>query len=161
MQVGRDLLVINLSSQSDASDLLGGMQPVQVGSSLVALSQTFAELLQATYPSGKNADFIARVHKFVRDKKWTKLLHAFDVALEKVRLGGRCHVSMPMHHSMSKLLQLTTGIVEAGCDSIVNAIDLLFCGLSIVASMMAVHIKCSSVCRCFCTGVQVNGFSNA
>eukprot|EP00892_Ulva_mutabilis_P006637 jgi/Ulvmu1/4345/UM002_0069.1 len=93
MQVGRDLLVINLSSQSDASDLLGGMKPVQVGASLVPLSQTFAQLLQATYPTGKNAEFLARVHKFVHDKKWSKLLQAFDVALKKVYLCDRRHVS--------------------------------------------------------------------
>lgn len=78
--------MINLSSQSDASDLLGGMKPVQVGSSLVALSQTFALLLKATYPTGKNAEFLARVHKFVRDQNWTKLLQAFEVALKKVCL---------------------------------------------------------------------------
>lgn len=87
VQVGRELLVINLSSQSDASDLLGGMKPVQIGSSLVALSQTFTQLLQATYPTGKNAEFLARVHKFVREKKWARLLQAFEVALKKVEFA--------------------------------------------------------------------------
>lgn len=88
MQVGRELLVINLSSQSDGSDLLGGMKPVQMGPSLVALSQTFTQLLQSTYPTGKNADFLARVHKFVHEKKWSKLLEAFEVALKKVGIKG-------------------------------------------------------------------------
>ena len=85
VQVGKEVVAINFSSQSESSDLLGGMKPVQVGSSLMSLYRTFMQLLQSTWPAGKNADFLTRVHKFVRDENWIKLTEAFDVALKKVR----------------------------------------------------------------------------
>lgn len=84
MQVGKEVVAINFSSQSESSDLLGGMKPVQVGATLMSLYRTFTELLQCTWPDGKNADFLTRVHKFVRDENWPKLTKAFDVALKKV-----------------------------------------------------------------------------
>lgn len=84
MQVGKEIVAINLSSQSESSDLLGGMKPVQVGATMLSLHRKFTQLLQNTWPAGKNADFLTRVHKFVRDENWTKLIEAFEVALKKV-----------------------------------------------------------------------------
>jgi midasin (ATPase involved in ribosome maturation) len=103
MQVGKDLVVMNLSSQSETSDLLGGMKPVQAWATLVALSRTFAPLLQSTWPAGKNAEFLTRVNKYVREENWAKLIQAFDVALKKVcsvsHLGTPC-LCQSWHHHM-------------------------------------------------------------
>ena len=90
VQVGREVVAINFSSQSESSDLLGGMKPVQVGATLMSLYRTFMQLLQNTWPAGKNADFLTRVHKFVRDENWMKLTEAFEVALKKVRSHCLC-----------------------------------------------------------------------
>lgn len=85
LQAGAKLVVMNLSNQSDSSDLLGGFRPMQPGLALVPLAAQFDQLMRETWPQGKNEAFLARVHKFVRGRLWPKLLKAFDVALLKVR----------------------------------------------------------------------------
>lgn len=95
VQVGKEVVAINFSSQSESSDLLGGMKPVQVGATLISLHRKFTQLLKSTWPAGKNAEFLTRVHKFVRDENWRKLTEAFDVALDKV-----CHCDLPAMHTI-------------------------------------------------------------
>ena len=43
-------MVINLSNQSDASDLLGGFKPVQASAALAPLAAQFDQLMRGTWP---------------------------------------------------------------------------------------------------------------
>jgi midasin len=85
VQVAQKLVVVNLSNQSDASDLLGGYRPIQASLALVPLTAQFDMLMKETWPHGKNEEFLARVQKFTKQQNWQKVLKAFEVALSKVR----------------------------------------------------------------------------
>lgn len=83
-QLGYKLAVINLSNQTDASDLLGGFKPMEVGLALLALVSRFDVLVRATWNRGNNEVFLSRVHKLSAGRKWANLVKAFDGALGKV-----------------------------------------------------------------------------
>lgn len=46
-QVGAKLVVLNLSQQTDSSDLLGGFRPVQPAEAVLPLLDRFADLVRA------------------------------------------------------------------------------------------------------------------
>jgi midasin len=84
MQVAQNLVVVNLSNQSDASDLLGGYRPIQASLALVPLAAQFDSLMRETWPQGKNEEFLARVSRYTKRQNWQKVLMAFGAALSKV-----------------------------------------------------------------------------
>lgn len=85
VQVGQKLVAMNLSNQSDASDLLGGYRPMQASMALVPLSAQFDSLVRETWPQGKNEAFLARVRKLVKGHSWQKVYKVFEAAIAKVR----------------------------------------------------------------------------
>jgi hypothetical protein len=87
-QAGARLVALNLSQQSDSSDLLGGFRPVEPGEGFRALAARFADLLSRTYPraSGQNRSFLAHAAKLAAGRKWKRLLQAFRLAIKKVRV---------------------------------------------------------------------------
>jgi midasin len=46
---GSNLVALNMSQQTDSSDLLGGYKPVGVGEALLPLLEPFGELLRGTW----------------------------------------------------------------------------------------------------------------
>ena len=84
LQVGKKLIAMNLSNQSDASDLLGGYRPMQASMALVPLSAQFDSLVRETWPQGRNEAFLARMRKLVKTHSWQKLCKVFDAAIAKV-----------------------------------------------------------------------------
>lgn len=88
MQVGIKLVVLNLSQQTDSSDLVGGFKPVQPRDALLPLLDTFQGLVRYTWSKGNNEDFLGRVAKYAQRQKWAPLLQAFQTAIQKVQLGG-------------------------------------------------------------------------
>jgi len=46
---GANLVALNMSQQTDSSDLLGGYKPVGVGEALLPLLEPFGELLRRTW----------------------------------------------------------------------------------------------------------------
>ena len=83
-------MVLNLSQQTDSSDLLGGFRPVEARAALAPLLARFQELVADTWTRGRNAEFLARVARVAERRKWPQLLAAFRSALRKVRsLVGR------------------------------------------------------------------------
>jgi len=83
-QVGARLVVLNLSQQTDSSDLLGGFRPVEARAALAPLLARFQELVADTWTRGRNAEFLARVARVAERRKWPQLLAAFRSALRKV-----------------------------------------------------------------------------
>ena len=97
VQAGRKLVAVNLSNQSDASDLLGGYKPVQAGTALMPLVHQLDMLMRDTWPQGKNDAFLSQVHRLAKAGKWPRLVQAFEAPLAKVRcttLVARC-VAVP------------------------------------------------------------------
>ena len=85
-------MVLNLSQQTDSSDLLGGFRPVEARAALAPLLVQFQELVADTWTRGRNAEFLTRVARVAERRKWPQLLAAFRSALRKVRCCGFLHV---------------------------------------------------------------------
>jgi len=71
--VGQKLTVINLSQQSEASDLLGGLKPVTTRSLILPLVDKFNTLFEDTFSSKRNEKFQLAVSKAVGKQNWVRL----------------------------------------------------------------------------------------
>ena len=87
-QVKANLVVLNLSQHTDSSDLLGGFRPVEARHSLVPLLPAFYDLVQQTWPRGRNDDYLSRVMKAAQRSKWAVVSKAVGAAVAKVGLSG-------------------------------------------------------------------------
>jgi len=76
-------VVLNLSQQTDSSDLVGGFKPVEPRDALLPLLDTFQRLVRLTWSKGNNEDFLGRVTKYAQRQKWSSLLKAFQTAVQK------------------------------------------------------------------------------
>ncbi|GAB4814206.1 hypothetical protein N2152v2_001252 [Parachlorella kessleri] len=83
-QVGAKLVVLNLSQQTDSSDLLGGFRPVQPADAVLPLLDTFADLVRRTWPRGKNDKLLASVARYGEKRKWGQLVAVFRSAVDKI-----------------------------------------------------------------------------
>ena len=85
--VGAKLVVLNLSQQTDSSDLLGGFRPIQPAEAVAPLLERFADLVRRTWWRGNNDEFLGRVARLAEKRKWGQLVRAFRAALDKVALA--------------------------------------------------------------------------
>ncbi|KAJ1959585.1 AAA ATPase midasin, partial [Dispira parvispora] len=76
------LHVINLSQQSDASDLLGGYKPVDARVLVLPLKEEFEKLFEQTFSMRKNAAYLEKVRTFYAKKQWKKLALGFQGAVK-------------------------------------------------------------------------------
>ncbi|KAJ9076840.1 AAA ATPase midasin [Entomophthora muscae] len=81
--MNQKLIAVNLSQQSDSSDLLGGFKPVDGKALAFPLFETFQELFCATFNAEMNREFIAKAHKFFLRGKWANLVKVFKAAITK------------------------------------------------------------------------------
>ena len=79
------LVVVNLSQQSEAGDLLGGYKPVNPRSIAVPMKDEFHELLQSTFPSRQNQKFLDTVAKAIAKGRWNRALTLWEEALRTIR----------------------------------------------------------------------------
>ncbi|KAJ2781638.1 AAA ATPase midasin [Coemansia javaensis] len=82
---GRSLAVFNLSQQSDASDLLGGFRPVDVGRVARQLRETFDALFGRTLSVRKNAGFLERARTAFGRRDWKRLAALYRAAAGNAR----------------------------------------------------------------------------
>ena len=82
--VGVPLTVVNLSNQSESSDFLGGFRPAGARHLCLPLLPRFRDAFDATFDSEANTEFLTRVARYAEKRKWTHLLHAFRVGVERV-----------------------------------------------------------------------------
>ena len=101
-------MVLNLSQQTDSSDLVGGFKPVEPRDALLPLLDTFQRLVRLTWSKGNNEDFLGRVAKYAQRQKWASLLKAFQTAVQKASpassaLCGKSSPVMLLQHSSGSL----------------------------------------------------------
>jgi len=82
--VGVKLAVLNLSQQTDASDLLGGFKPVEPREAMAPLVAEFPSLVRWTWSKGDNEQLLHRVARQAERGKWGPVLKAFRGAGRKV-----------------------------------------------------------------------------
>lgn len=78
------LTVVNLSQQSESSDLLGGFKPVNIRTVAVPMLDEFNALFELTFSAKKNQKFLSSVSKSVANGNWTRLVNFWH---EAVRLA--------------------------------------------------------------------------
>ncbi|KAI9594948.1 P-loop containing nucleoside triphosphate hydrolase protein [Syncephalis fuscata] len=105
--LGRRLVVLNLSQQSDASDLLGGFKPVDGKVLAIPLKEQFEHLFTCTFSAKRNARFLSAVHDAYLKKKWprfaTLLLEATKMANERLM-----RQASPTHDTVTEAPKLDT-----------------------------------------------------
>ncbi len=112
LQVGAKLVVLNLSQQTDSSDLVGGFKPVEPRDALLPLLDTFQRLVRLTWSKGNNEDFLGRVTKYAQRQKWSSLLKAFQTAVQKAGSSSQLpfHGKAALANFKHKLLRHLAGI---------------------------------------------------
>ncbi|KAF9437661.1 AAA ATPase midasin [Entomortierella beljakovae] len=80
--LNHNLTVINLSQQSDSSDLLGGFKPVDVKVLAVPLKNMFDDLFSRTFSRKKNQQFINLVDKLYVHNKWEALIKTWSQSVQ-------------------------------------------------------------------------------
>ncbi|KAJ1674767.1 AAA ATPase midasin, partial [Spiromyces aspiralis] len=78
--MGEKLVVINLSQQSDSSDLLGGFKPVDIRMLLVPIKDEFEELFAATFSTKSNAAYLDAVRGAFGKRNWKRTVRLFKEA---------------------------------------------------------------------------------
>lgn len=78
------LTVVNLSQQSESSDLLGGFKPVNIRTMAVPMLDEFSTLFELTFSAKKNQKFLTSVSKSLAHGNWARLVNLWH---EAVRLA--------------------------------------------------------------------------
>ena len=85
----RPLISLNLSQQTESSDILGGFKPIGAHIPAMKLYENFMRLFGATLSSKKNPKFQESVRKAVLEGKWKRAValwtEAVKIAKEKLR----------------------------------------------------------------------------
>lgn len=82
--MGTKLIVVNLSQQSEAGDLLGGYKPMNMRTLAVPIFEEFEDLFSFTFSSKRNQHFIDTVSKAISKGRWTRVLALWQEALQMV-----------------------------------------------------------------------------
>ncbi|KAJ3293693.1 AAA ATPase midasin [Borealophlyctis nickersoniae] len=80
--VGQKLVAVNMSQQSDSSDLLGGYKPVDARLLATPIKEEFDRLFAATFKVKANTTFLDMVQKAYVKKNWARLVEGFRAALK-------------------------------------------------------------------------------
>jgi midasin len=78
------LTVVNLSQQSESTDLLGGFKPVNIRTMAVPMLDEFSQLFELTFSAKKNQKFLSSISKSAASSNWVRLVTLWQ---EAVRLA--------------------------------------------------------------------------
>ncbi|KAH7936620.1 hypothetical protein HPB49_001675 [Dermacentor silvarum] len=89
---GHPLVVLNMSQQSDSSDLLGGFKPVDIKLLLSPVREAFEALFSATFSQTQNAKFLSHITTCFAGRRWRDLFnlmsHTQKSAVSKLSKPG-------------------------------------------------------------------------
>ncbi|KAK9323564.1 hypothetical protein V1517DRAFT_94636 [Lipomyces orientalis] len=80
--LGARLTVINVSQQTEASDLLGGYKPVDVRTVAIPLREEFDVLFENTFSSRRNERFTTVFSKCFLNNQWTNVIRLWKEAVK-------------------------------------------------------------------------------
>lgn len=75
---GHRFSAINMSQQSDITDLLGGFKPIDFKQIMAPLRERFERLFVRTFSQKQNVKFLGHVQQCFAEKKWEILLKLMD-----------------------------------------------------------------------------------
>ncbi|MCJ1379430.1 hypothetical protein MMC17_002531 [Xylographa soralifera] len=82
--LGHELIVVNLSQQSEAGDLLGGYKPLNLRVYAMPIQEDFEDLFDRTFSSERNQRFIKSVARTVARGEWVRTVALWYEALSMV-----------------------------------------------------------------------------
>lgn len=68
------LVVVNLSQQSEAGDLLGGFKPVNIKVLAMPMKEDFDNLFQSTFSAKKNQHYMEHISRTISKNRWSRVL---------------------------------------------------------------------------------------
>jgi midasin len=83
--LGQNLIVLNLSNQSDSTDLLGSFKPIDALMLVYPLKAEFDKLFKFTFETTNNAAFISMMDRLFIKKQFDKLIVGFKQAINKAQ----------------------------------------------------------------------------
>ncbi|KAK9455864.1 hypothetical protein V1511DRAFT_320492 [Dipodascopsis uninucleata] len=84
-KIGCKLTVINLSQQTEASDLIGGYKPVDAKAIAIPLREEFELLFEGTFSSKKNERFNLIFNRCFSKGQWTNVIRLWNEAVKMAR----------------------------------------------------------------------------
>ena len=82
--LNRGLTVINMSQQTEISDLLGGFKPTSVATVAFPLRALFEELITATFPSKQNEHYTDALERALKKGRWPRALSLWKEASNSI-----------------------------------------------------------------------------
>lgn len=79
-----NLVVINLSQQTEVQDLIGGFKPVNTRMLAVLMNETFDHLLQLTPQPHQNQHYLDKLDQSISKGRWHRALELWQDALRKI-----------------------------------------------------------------------------
>ena len=79
--LGHELIVVNLSQQSEAGDLLGGFKPINMRAIAMPIQEDFEELFDQTFSSQKNPRYVKTLGRTIARGEWNRTLALWRKAL--------------------------------------------------------------------------------
>ncbi|KAG6329770.1 hypothetical protein ID866_9320, partial [Astraeus odoratus] len=94
--LNRPLISLNLSHQTESSDLLGGFKPIDARVPAMGLFSRFLDLFGNTFSRKRNVKFEESVRKAVQEGKWKRVVTLWkeSVRLAKERISTRLDEGM-------------------------------------------------------------------
>lgn len=96
----RALVVINMSQQSDSTDLIGGFKPMEMKQLVAPVREEYEKLFCETFSRKQNVKFLSNVQQCFGQRRWEVLfkmmIHTHHAAVERLSKGW-CHLSCFTH----------------------------------------------------------------
>jgi midasin len=89
------LVVVNVSQQTESSDLLGGFKPVDPRTTAVQIKESFEGLFERTFSVRRNEVFLSRIIKCYSSQKWNEFIKLLKEAITKAELRFQTPESQP------------------------------------------------------------------
>ncbi|VVT57060.1 uncharacterized protein SAPINGB_P005514 [Magnusiomyces paraingens] len=83
--LNRDITVINVSQQTESSDLLGGYKPIDSKTIAMPLKELFDSIFESTFSSKKNEKFSALLTKCFSKSQWSNCVKLWREAIKLAR----------------------------------------------------------------------------
>ncbi|KAG5519126.1 hypothetical protein PMAC_002214 [Pneumocystis sp. 'macacae'] len=80
--LGHELIVINMSQQTENTDLIGGFRPVDLKTISISLKDQFDNLFSMIFSKQKNYTFLEAIRKAYSSKKWKYMIRLFKVVID-------------------------------------------------------------------------------
>ena len=107
-----NLKVLNMSQQSEASDLLGGFKPFSAQSLARPLLEEFDSLFGKAFSKSKNSDYLGAIHEAFAKQSWKRFIRLLKQAIELIQSKGDGALSLqaPVAHMKLSLDRFETQV---------------------------------------------------